>query len=99
MEPLPKDFVTELNTKNLGNSTSFLSIAHMTLSTNWFRSYRILTTDVAADFCTWTEQRQNGSLIFHLGLADTPEVPNTISEDNSLSFVMFCQTAPNGYDL
>jgi hypothetical protein len=32
------DSVPELNTKNMENSPSFLSIAHMTLSPKWFRS-------------------------------------------------------------
>jgi hypothetical protein len=31
MELFPKEFVPELNTKNLGNSTSFQTITHMTL--------------------------------------------------------------------
>jgi hypothetical protein len=84
----PKEFVPELNTKNLGNSTRFLTITHMTLSVKWFRKYRILMIDVAAVFCFWTEQRRNGSSIFRLGLAETPEVPNTVSEGNSLNFLM-----------
>jgi hypothetical protein len=37
MELFPKEFVLELNTKNLGNSTSFLTITHMTLSAQRFR--------------------------------------------------------------
>jgi hypothetical protein len=57
MELFPKEFVLELNTKNLGNSTSFLTITHMTLSTKRFRRYGILTIDVAAEFCSWTDQR------------------------------------------
>jgi hypothetical protein len=44
--------------------------------------------DVAAEFCTWTEQWLNGSLISSLRLAETPEVPDTISEENSLIFLM-----------
>jgi hypothetical protein len=52
--------------------------------------------DIAAEFCSWTEQRRNGSSLFHLGLAVTPEVPNTISDDNYLRFLMVHQTAPNG---
>jgi hypothetical protein len=48
MELLLKDFVLELNTKNLGNSTSFLTITHMTLSAKWFISYGIWTIDVTA---------------------------------------------------
>jgi hypothetical protein len=83
-----KDFVPELNTKNMGNSPSFLTITHTTLSASHFRSYGILTIDVAAEFCIQIEQRHNGSSISSLGLAETPEVPNTISEDNSLSFPM-----------
>ncbi len=82
----PREFVLELNTKNLGNSTSFLTITHTTLSAKRFRKYGILTIDVAAVFCFWTEQRQNGSSISRLGLAETLEVPNTISEGNSLNF-------------
>jgi hypothetical protein len=88
MELFPKDFVLELNIKNLGNSPSFLTITHTTLSTRRFRSCGILTIDVAAEFCTWTEQRHNGSSISSLRLAETPEVPNTVSEDNSLIFPM-----------
>jgi hypothetical protein len=88
MELLPKDFVLELNTKNLGNSTRFLTITHMTMSAKWFIKYGILTIDVAAEFCSWTEQRQNGSSIASLGLAETPRVLNTILENNSLRFQM-----------
>jgi hypothetical protein len=84
----PKEFFPELNTKDLGNSTSFLTITHMTLSAKRFRKYGILTIYVAAVFCFWTEQRRNGSSISRLGLAETPEVPNTISEGNSLNFLM-----------
>jgi hypothetical protein len=50
MELLPKDSVPELNTKKLGNSPSFLTIIHITLSAKWFRSYGILMIDVAAEF-------------------------------------------------
>jgi hypothetical protein len=88
MKLFPKEFVSELNTKNLENSTSFLTITHMTLSTKRFRRYGILTINVAAVFCFWTEQRRNGSSISRLGLAKIPEVPNTILEGNSLSFLM-----------
>jgi hypothetical protein len=51
MELFPKKFVPELNTKNLGNSTSFLTITHTTLSTKRFRKYGILMINVAAVFC------------------------------------------------
>jgi hypothetical protein len=88
MELFPKDFVPELNIQNLGNSPSLLTITYMTLSATWFRCYRILKIDIAVEFCTWTEQRHNRSSICSLGMAETPEVPNTISEDNSLSFLM-----------
>jgi hypothetical protein len=88
MELFSKDFVLELHTKNLGNSPSFLTITHTTLSARRFRSYRILMIDIAAEFGTRTEQQHNGSSIFSLGLAETPEVPNTILEDNTLSFPM-----------
>jgi hypothetical protein len=39
MELFPKDYILELNTKNLGNSPRFLIITHMTLSAKRFRSY------------------------------------------------------------
>jgi hypothetical protein len=79
-ELLPKDFVPELNTENLGNSTSFLTITHMTLSAKCFISYGILTIDIAAEFFSWTDQwpkrifnfrswigRNSGSLEYHFG--------------------------------
>jgi hypothetical protein len=88
MQLFPKEFVQELNTKNLANSTSFLTITYMTLSTKRFRKYRIFTNDVTAVFCFWTKQRRNGSSISRLRLAKTPEVPNTVSEGNSLNFPM-----------
>jgi hypothetical protein len=92
----PKEFVPELNTKNMGNSTSFLTITHITLSAKRFRKYRILTIDVAVVLYFWTEQRWNGSSISILGLAEILEVPNIISEGNSLSFLMVHLTAPTG---
>jgi hypothetical protein len=88
MELFLKEFVPELNTKNLDNSTSFLTITHTTLSAKQFRKYRILMIDVTAVFCFRIEQRQNGSSIFRLGLAETPEVPNMILEGNYLNFLM-----------
>jgi hypothetical protein len=84
----PKDFIPELNTKNLDNSPIFLTITHTTLSVRWFRSYEILMIDVAAEFCIRTEQWHNGSPITSLRLAQTSEVLNIVSEDNSLSFRM-----------
>jgi hypothetical protein len=51
--------VLELNTKNMGNSPSFLSVTHMIQSVKRFRSYRILKINFAADFCFWAEQRLN----------------------------------------
>jgi hypothetical protein len=88
MELFPKELVPELSTKNLGNSTSFLTITHTTLSAKWFRKYRILTINVAAVFYFSTEQRRNGSSISRLGLAETPEVLNTILKGHSLNFLM-----------
>jgi hypothetical protein len=65
----PKDSILELNTKKLGSSPSFLTITHMILSARRFRSYGILTINIAAEFCIWTEQQHNGSSISSLGLA------------------------------
>jgi hypothetical protein len=59
MKLFPKDSVLELNTTRLANSHSFLIITHTTPFAKRFRSYGILMTDVAAEFCFWTEQRQN----------------------------------------
>jgi hypothetical protein len=87
-ELLPKDSVLELITKKLDNSPSFLTIPHMTLSAKRFRSYRILTIDVAAKFCFRTEQWQNKSLVSSVRLPETLEVPNTVLVDNSLCIPM-----------
>ncbi len=95
MELFLKDFVLELNTKNLGNSTSFLTITQMTLSAKWFISYGILTIDVAAEFCFWTKQRLNRTQLLGLRLAKNPEVPNTNLVGNSLIFPIVHNTAPN----
>jgi hypothetical protein len=88
MELFPKDCIPQWNTKNLGNSPSFLTIIHTSLSARRFRSSKILTIDAAAEFCIRTEQWHNGSSISSLGLAKTSEVLTTILEDNSLSFLM-----------
>jgi hypothetical protein len=53
--------ILELNTKDMGNSPSFLSITHMIISKKQFRSYIISKIDFAADFCFWVEQRLNGT--------------------------------------
>jgi hypothetical protein len=50
--------VLELNTKNIVNSPSFLTITHTILPAKRFRSYEILTIDVAAKFCPWMKQRK-----------------------------------------
>jgi hypothetical protein len=68
----------------------------MTLSAKWFRRYGILTINVAAELCFFTEQQWNGSSISSLGLAKTPEVLNTILDENSLSFPMVHYTYPTG---
>jgi hypothetical protein len=49
------DSVLELNTKNLGNRSNFLTITHMNLSTRRFRSYGISKFDFIAEFCFWIE--------------------------------------------
>jgi hypothetical protein len=53
--------VLKMNTKNMGNSPSFLSVTHTILSAKRFRSYRILKIDFAADFRFWAAQRLNGT--------------------------------------
>jgi hypothetical protein len=88
--------VPELNTKNIGNSPRFLSVTHMIISVKWFRSYRILKIDLAANFCFWTEQPLNGTQLLGLRLAETPEVLNTIMVGISLSFSMVHNIAPTG---
>jgi hypothetical protein len=44
-ELFPMDSVLELNTKNLGNSPSFLTITHMTLFAKWFGSFNVQLHD------------------------------------------------------
>jgi hypothetical protein len=76
--------IPELNTKNMENSPSFLSVTHTILSSKRFRSYKILKIDFAADFCFWAEQRLNRTQL------------NTIMVGNSLSSPMVHNTAPIG---
>jgi hypothetical protein len=59
MGPFGYNSVSELNTKNMGNSPGFLSVTHKILSAKRFRCYRILKIDFTADFCFWTEQWLN----------------------------------------
>jgi hypothetical protein len=87
--------VSELNTKNMDNSPSFLSITHTILSTKRFRCYRILKIDFTVDFCFWTELPLNGTQLLGLGLAKTLEVLNIIMVGNSLRFMMVHNMAPN----
>jgi hypothetical protein len=86
--------MTELNTKNLGNSPSFLSITQMTLSAKQLGSYGISKIYFSAEFCFWTERRLNRTQLLGLGLTETPEVPNTITVRNCLGFPMVCDAAP-----
>jgi hypothetical protein len=58
MELFLKEFVSKLNTKNLGNSASFLTTMQTTPSAKWFRENGILTINAAAEFSPWTEQPQ-----------------------------------------
>jgi hypothetical protein len=55
-----------------------------------------LKIDFIAEFCFWIKQQMNGTQLLGLGLAETPEVPNTNKVGNSLSFPMVHKTAPNG---
>jgi hypothetical protein len=80
----------------LGNSPSFPSVTYLALSDSGFRSYGILQINFAAEFCFWIEQRLNGTELLGIGLAETPEVLNTITVANSISFMMVHNTAPNG---
>jgi hypothetical protein len=57
--PFGYNSVLDLNTKNMDNSPSFLSVTHTILSAKRFRCYRISKIDFAADFCFWAEQRLN----------------------------------------
>jgi hypothetical protein len=57
------------------------------MSARRFISYGILIIDIAAEFCSWTDQWPKQIFNFsRLGLAETPEVLNTTSEGNSLNF-------------
>jgi hypothetical protein len=70
MELFARDSVLELNTEKLENSLRFLTITHRSLSALWFGCYGIWTIDLTAEYCFWTEQRQNGSSVSSLGLAE-----------------------------
>jgi hypothetical protein len=67
----PMDSVSELNTKNLGNSPRFLTITPTTPSMKQFRSYDILKFEIIAKFCFWTEQWLNKTQVLGLGLTET----------------------------
>jgi hypothetical protein len=97
IELFQMDSVLELNTKNLGNYPSFLTISHMTPSAKQFRSYGISKFDFAVEFCFRTEQRLNRSQLLGLGLTETLEVPNTIMVGNSLSFTTVHNMARIGW--
>jgi hypothetical protein len=56
MELFPKDSIVELKTTKLGNSPSFLTNTQKPMFAKLFRSHGILTIDVAAELCFWTEQ-------------------------------------------
>jgi hypothetical protein len=88
--------VPEMNTKNMDNSPSFLSVTHTILSAKRFRCYWISKIDFAADFCFWTEQRLILTQLLGLGLAETQKVPNTIMVGKSLIFPMVYNMASNG---
>jgi hypothetical protein len=96
LELFSKNSVLELNTTKLGNSPSFLTITHMTPFAKRFRSYRILTINITAEFCFWTEQQLAGIKLLGFGLTETLETPNTITVVNSLRFLMLHKMAPNG---
>jgi hypothetical protein len=64
MELFPKEFVPELTTKNVGNSTSFLIITHMTLSAKWFRKIR--NFDDRRHCCILFLDRTTAEWIFNL---------------------------------
>jgi hypothetical protein len=86
MELFPKDYILELTTKKFRNTANFLTITHTSQFAKQFRSYGILTIDIAAEFYFWTEQRQNGSSVSSLRLPKTMDVPNSVLVDNSLTF-------------
>jgi hypothetical protein len=88
MELFRKEFVPELNTKTWATLPAFSPLLIRLCPLNGLERYGILMIDVATVFCFWIEQWQNGSSISRLRLAKTPEVPNTISESNSLHFLM-----------
>jgi hypothetical protein len=52
--------------------------------------------DFTTEFCFWTEQWLNKTQFLGLGLAETPEVRNTITVENCLRFPMVHNTAPRG---
>jgi hypothetical protein len=71
MDLFPREFVPELNTKNMGNSPSFLTITHTTLPAKWFRSYGISTIDVADEFCS---SQNSGGTDLQFSVSDWPKL-------------------------
>jgi hypothetical protein len=69
----------------------------MTLSTKGFGCYDVSKFDFAAEFCFWAEQRPNRTQLLSLGLTKIPEVPNTITVGNYISFLMVHNMAPIGW--
>jgi hypothetical protein len=90
------DYSLELNTKKVGSSPIFPWVTYSASSNKQLRCYRILKIDFTAEFCFWTEQWLNGTELLDLGLTETPEVPNTITVGNSLSFLMVFNTSASG---
>jgi hypothetical protein len=84
-----------MNTKKVSNSFYFPSVTYSDSSDKWFRSYRILRINFAAEFCFWTEQQLKGTELLGLGMTKTLEVQNTIMVCNSLSFLVVYKMAPN----
>jgi hypothetical protein len=71
MDLFPREFVLELNTKNLGNSPNFLTITHKTLSAKQFRSYGISMIDVATEFCSG---QNSGGTDLQFSVLDWPKL-------------------------
>jgi hypothetical protein len=65
----------------------------MILSAKRFGSYGISKINFAAEFCSWSEQRLNGTKLLGLGLTETPKVLNINTVGNSLIFPMVHHTA------
>jgi hypothetical protein len=71
MDLFPREFVPQLSTKNMGNSPSFPTITHTTLSSKRFRCYGISMINAAAEFYSG---QNSGRTDLQFSVSDWPKL-------------------------